>query len=185
MKRKSSFIALVHLALLGSILLAGCPGGGHEAARTVVAGLNSNPEEVQNTCSTPANADVLIEQVAQLVNAERTNRGLDAIELNDVLIQMAHDYCCEMIEQGFFDHEHPMTGEGPGSRAYRAVYVFLAVGENLAAGQETAEQVVAEWMSSPEHKEIILGVQWREMGVGVRTGGDYNVYWVLEFGNPP
>ena len=50
---------------------------------------------------------------------------------------------------------------------------------------KVAEQVMAEWMSSAEgHSEIILGHQWHEIGISVRTGGRYGVYWVQEFGNP-
>jgi uncharacterized protein YkwD len=167
------------------VLIAGCPGAGSSTStgKTRVANLQAaqtNPR----TCITPANSDVLVAEVLQLINEERATWGLGILVLNPVLTQIAEDYCCEMIEEGFFAHEHPRTGERIGDRAVRAGYTFLAVGENLAAGQETPEQVVAEWMNSPQHREIILGIQWREVGIGVRIGGEDGVYWVLEFGNP-
>jgi uncharacterized protein YkwD len=30
----------------------------------------------------------------------------------------------------------------------------------------------------------VLNVQFTELGVGVRTGGEYQTYWVQEFGRP-
>jgi len=175
---------LIALAAVCAVT-AGCPGTGDTSDRSVVVSLEAAPGAASGACGAPANRTVLIEQVLQLVNEERASRGLDAVVLNPILTQMAESYCCEMIEQGFFDHVNPATGEGPGERAYKAGYVFLAVGENLAAGQESPRQAVTEWMASPEHREILLGVQWREVGVGVAVGGQYGVYWVLEFGNPP
>lgn len=180
-------IRLTRLSLCGLALalLTGCPAAdGTAAPKTPVLGLAARTIG-EPVASVPHNNDALVEQVLRLVNERRTRIGLNELALNPVLTRMAEDYCVEMIERGFFSHENPYTGEGPGERAYKADYVFVQVGENLAAGQETAEQVVTEWMASPEHREIILGIHWRELGVGVRIGGEYNVYWVLEFGNPP
>jgi len=169
------------------VTLTGCPGAGDAApvGKTIVAGIPAKTTGDQNTCSVPANNDVVISEVLRLINEERASWGLQPVQLDPVLTQIAEDYCCEMIEQGFFAHENPVTGERHGDRAYKAGYTFLAMGENLAAGQETAEQVVAEWMASPDHKDIILGIQWRSIGIGVRTGGEFGVYWVLDFSNPP
>jgi uncharacterized protein YkwD len=30
----------------------------------------------------------------------------------------------------------------------------------------------------------MLGETYTEVGVGLRQGGDYGLYWVLEFGDP-
>jgi uncharacterized protein YkwD len=174
------FDRLIHFALFGVVFLAGCPDG-QDVAGVSVRAIPSESLE----CSVPENADALIQRVLELVNDERQSRGLHALELNATLCQMADDYCCAMIECDFFSHEDPDTGKGPGKRAIDAGYVFLAIGENLACGQTSPEQVMAEWMSSAEgHSEIILGHQWREIGISVRTGGRYGVYWVQEFGNP-
>ncbi len=90
-----------------------------------------------------------------------------------------------MIEEGFFAHESE-DGAGPGQRAINGGYVFLAIGENLAGGQSSPEQAMVDWMASTEgHRENILAHQWREIGIAVRTGGEFGVYWVQEFGNPP
>lgn len=190
-KRRLSWISWAQVALCSSIFLAGCPGTGSgtdtvAGDATAVSGLTSTSGDVNtNTCGIPSNFEALVNEVLRLVNVERTSRGLNALTLNETLSGAAEDYCCEMIEGGFFSHDNPLNGEGPGERAIKAGYVFLAVGENLAAGQRTPEQAMDDWMASQGHRENILGIQWQEVGIGVRTGGEYGAYWVQLFGNPP
>jgi uncharacterized protein YkwD len=135
--------------------------------------------------SIPVNVEILKTRMLELVNNERTSRGLQALTLDPTLCAMANNYAHDMIQCGFFSHQSP-EGEGPGQRAVSAGYVFLAIGENLAGGQTSPEQAMADWMKSTEgHRENILSPQWKEIGIAVRTGGEYGVYWVQEFGNPP
>ncbi len=183
-RHRLGFVGLGNLALVGLLALTGCPAADSTTgSKTPVLGLTAHAA-TGSFAQAPLNNQALVNQVLALVNDRRTRIGLPEVTLNPVLTRMAEDYCREMIENDFFEHSSP-SGEGPGERAYKAGYVFLAIGENLAAGQETAEQVVEEWMHSPEHREIILGTQWREIGIGVRIGGEHDIYWVLEFGNPP
>jgi uncharacterized protein YkwD len=175
---------MTHLGLCGLLVLTGCPAADATASKTPVLGLTSRAAD-ETAASIPSNNEVLVAQVLKLINERRSAIGLPEVALDPVLTSMAEAYATEMIEKGFFAHENPTNDDGPGERAYKAGYVFLEIGENLAAGQETAEQVVSEWMASPEHRDMILGMQWREVGIGVRLGGQYDVYWVLEFGNPP
>jgi uncharacterized protein YkwD len=168
------------------LLLTGCPGAGNPGqaspiASMIVEGIQGSSD----ACHTPTNETDLCDRVFAMINQERTSRGLASVTFNDQLNQMAEDYCCEMIEGHFFSHTNPYTGEEPGQRALNAGYIYLAVGENLAGGQTSPEQVMAEWMDSALHRQNILAAQWREVGIGVRTGGQHGVYWVLEFGNPP
>ncbi len=177
------------ILMLGVSLLAGCPNAS-DVGGSPVAGVSTSsvqPQTNDGVCLTPPNSDILVADVLELVNLERTSRGLNPLTLNPQLNQIAEDYACEMIEDNFFDHANPATPEfGPGQRAIDAGYVFLAIGENLAAGQTSPTQVMREWMASTEgHRENILSPQWSEIGIAVRTGGEFGVYWVQEFGNPP
>ena len=45
------------------------------------------------------------------------------------------------------------------------------VGENVARGNITANQMVGLWMNSPGHRSNILFRQYRLTGVGARRGG--------------
>jgi uncharacterized protein YkwD len=156
--------------------------GGTTISGIVVEGIQPGSK----VCTEPANDEALAARVLELVNHERSQRGLVPLTVDPILTKMAEDYACEMITNNFFDHVNPFTREGPGSRALEHGYIFLAVGENLAGGQSTPEQVMTEWMASTSgHRENILAGQWREVGIAVRTGGQFGVYWVQEFGNPP
>lgn len=132
----------------------------------------------------PEDAEQLADQVLQLINLERAEADLGPVVLNPALTRVATDFACRMIDQNFFLHHDPDTGEGPGDRARAADYLFYAVGENLAAGQATAAEVMDVWMESPAHRQIILDRRWQEVGIAVRFGGEYSIYWVQEFGDP-
>jgi len=185
---KLSWYRLLRPVLAGTILfLAGCPSAGDfQSSEPVVASMVVEGASTKVTgCVDPNNKDALIARVVELTNQERTKRGLQAVTLNPTLSKMADDYACEMVDKNFFDHINPQ-GEGPGQRAISAGYVFLAIGENLAGGQNSPEWVMNDWMNSKEgHRENILATQWQEVGVSVRLGGTHGVYWVQEFGNPP
>jgi uncharacterized protein YkwD len=135
-------------------------------------------------CLVPEDESRLADQVLQLVNLERAAAGLPPLVTNPVLQKIAEAYACRMIDEGFFDHRDASSGDGPSERAVAHDYSFYAIGENLAAGQESAAEVMRVWMESPSHREIILDSNWEEIGIGVRLGGEYSVYWVQEFGQP-
>ena len=98
--------------------------------------------------------------------------------------KIAENYACRLIEGGFFGHEDPLNGYGALERAATAKYMFYAIGENLAAGPQTSAEVMKAWMDSPPHRDLILDPSWREIGIAVRNGGEYSIYWVQEFGDP-
>ena len=135
-------------------------------------------------CLTLEEADRMADQVLQLVNLERAEADVPPVVRNPALGRIADDYACRMIAEQFFGHTDPVTGYGPGDRAIVGKYNFYAIGENLAAGQETAAEVMRVWMESPSHREIILDEKWIEVGISVRAGGEYAIYWVQEFGAP-
>lgn len=131
----------------------------------------------------------LINQVLELTNAERTKAGFKTLKLNSKLVNAAQNHSENMAEDDFFSH----TGEDGSSvsdRVQDAGYQYSRVGENIAAGQKTAEQVVQGWMNSPGHRANILNPNFTEIGIGYEflendTGSvNYNYYWTQVFGNP-
>ncbi len=126
----------------------------------------------------------MADQVLQLVNLERAQIDLSPVIVSPALTKIAEDYACHLVEGGYFGHEDPKTGHGALERAVAAKYMFYAIGETLAAGHLTAADVMKAWMGSPPHRDVILDPTWREIGIAVRTGGKYSIYWVQEFGDP-
>ena len=166
-------------ALLCTVLLTGCFSAA-PAAPQADSGLSEESAE----CLTPQEAELMADQVLQLVNLERAERALPPVVAHSGLKVVAETYACRMIESRFFGHSDAETGDGPAERAIAGKYAFYAVGENLAAGQETPADVMKVWMESPAHREIILDPDWRDVGIAVRGGGEHSIYWVQEFGDP-
>jgi len=137
-----------------------------------------------SACVTPENVDGVVEYLAARIQAERDREGLAPLLVNPTLNAVADEYACRLINGGFFAHVDPDTDSSPGQRVLEAGYNFLTVGENLAAGQRTVDEVLQQWMNSEGHRENILGANWRETGISVRLGGRYGVYWVQVFADP-
>lgn len=135
-------------------------------------------------CREPLLADDWRAEVLQLVNDQRSANGVDPLAHDATLEAQAEQYACEMIFYDFFAHENPVTGTQLQDRAAEFGYEYTYIGENLAAGQRSPAEVVRSWMLSAGHRRNILDSGFVEVGVGVRTGGEYNYYWVLEFGSP-
>lgn len=168
--------------------LAGCSTGansvGNGAAGSSALAVKDAADPGPSPCLTPEDTERMSSELLQLINVERTNARLSPVARTTALDGVASDFACRMVEEGFFSHYDPVSGEGPAARAARASYRFYFVGENLAAGQTSVSSVMRDWMASPEHRQVILSSKWREAGIGLRQGGAYGVYWVVEFAQP-
>jgi uncharacterized protein YkwD len=89
-------------------------------------------------------------------NAERQRRRLPPFLPDHRLTAAASGHADDMARHGRLSH----TGSD-GSEFYeriaRAGLSGVAMGEVIAQGQTTVEQVVASWMASPGHRAQILG----------------------------
>jgi uncharacterized protein YkwD len=178
---KSLLLNAQAIALL--TLASGCfaPAPADERQNDATSAREATP------CVTPEDAERMADQVLQLINlerAERADQGLQPVVVDPALAKIAGDYACRMVEAKFFGHRDEETGHGPAERATAGKYTFFAVGENLAAGPETAVEVMKLWMESESHRKIILDPSWKDVGIAARAGGEHGIYWVLEFGDP-
>ena len=57
----------------------------------------------------------------------------------------------------------------------------MAAAENIAAGSNTAESVVNQWMNSEGHRNNIMNPDYTKLGVGMAKGGSYGTYWTQCF----
>ena len=131
----------------------------------------------------PSARDPLVDAVIALGNAERAKAGLPPLQRNTILVQAAQEYAGALAPGPCFAHT---CGPIPAlaDRLARAGYTsWERIGENIAAGDLTAEAVMQGWMASPGHRANILKPEHQEIGVGVETGtGPYTIYWVQVFG---
>lgn len=115
-------------------------------------------------------------QVVSLVNAERASAGCGALRVDDRLTAAAQEHSQDMSDRGYMSHQSP-EGEGPSDRAARHGYPS-GVGENVAQGQRSAQQVMDAWMNSQGHRANILNCSYSAIGVG-HAGRS----WTQKFGS--
>ncbi len=130
-------------------------------------------------------------QVVNLINQERTDRGLPALGNNSSLRLAAWRHSEDMACNDFFNHTGS-DGSTLGSRLIAVGYSYSWAAENIAASSSSnfsAQSVVSMWMNSPGHKANILSENVTEIGVGFRFAGDsdtydYDAYYTADFGLP-
>lgn len=102
-----------------------------------------------------------------------------------VLGGAAETHSRAMANGNFFAHTD-RDGHTPGDRAELAGYAGALVGENIAAAQDGAGQVVAGWLASPGHCATLMNPQYRELGAAyaIDPKSDAGIYWTALFGAP-
>lgn len=118
--------------------------------------------------------------VLALTNNARRAAGCAPLRWNDKLGVAARKHSADMAARNYFDHTS-LDGRSPFDRMKAEGYA-RAGGENIAAGQATAEAAMKSWMNSPGHKANILNCEFKDLGVGMAKGGSYRIYWTQNFG---
>lgn len=110
-------------------------------------------------------------QLLDLVNDERTQRGIAPLAWDERLVPVARAHSTEMFQLKYFSHESPVSGS-PFDRLRAAGITYSRAGENLAYAQSVAVAHRA-LMDSPGHRENILRPEFTRIGIGVINAGAY------------
>jgi uncharacterized protein YkwD len=116
-------------------------------------------------------------RVVELANGERDATLYCDRELAAIAQRHADDMC----EHGYLSHTS-RDGRTMQDRADRAGVDYMALGENVAMGQPTADRVHEGWMGSPNHRANIVHEMFSRLGVGYAPCGG-QPYWVQVFAN--
>jgi hypothetical protein len=151
-----------------ALLVGGAPGASAASAC---------PDSV----SPPAavGAERAVAAIACLVNHERMAAGLGSVSLDPRVRAAAQRHAEDMVARSYFAHESPEGGD-PGTRLIAAGYLWSAYGENIAAGQQTPEEVMASWLDSPTHCHTLMTPGYTVGGYGIAPAAD-GPYWVQDF----
>ena len=136
--------------------------------------------EQGNDSARTGTASALETQVLNLVNVERQKAGLKPLSMSDRLVTLAEMKAQDMAQNNYFSHTSPTYGT-PFEMLQRYGVSYRSAGENIAAGQTTAESVMQDWMNSSGHRANILNKSFTEIGIGYYQGGNYGVYWTELF----
>ena len=116
-------------------------------------------------------------EVLRLVNLERARVGALPLKFAKDLASSAYVRAKELPIK--FSHTRP-----DGSKCFTAMpQIGHMLGENLAGGQSSPQQVVQAWMDSKTHRDNMLNKKFTEMGVVYyyQSNSKYKHYWVQHF----
>lgn len=130
-----------------------------------------------------ADLQAVREAMLAIVNAARTVEGRPPLVLDPQLNAAAQAHAEDMLARTYYSHESP-EGSLPRQRVAAAGFAADVVGENLAAGQTSVENVTEAWLHSSDHRRNILEPRFTHLGVGLAVGSfnhKYKVLWVQDF----
>ena len=141
-----------------------------------------------NVMPASAQAPKSANRALQLVNevrargarcGERSFGPAPPVRLSDTLGSVAFGHANDMARHNYFEHED-LTGHSPADRVKAVGYREKLVGENIAYGPKSAEEVVQGWLDSPAHCENIMDPRFGEMGIASAAGQSARrgLFWV-------
>lgn len=116
------------------------------------------------TPTIPKNDHSAVElRIVERTNAERAQRGLSPLILDESLMKSARKHC------GWMARSHTLR------------HTSAAVAENIAMGQSNASEAMRSWMNSSGHRANILNRRWRRIGVAAYVASDGTIFWCQQF----
>ena len=126
------------------------------------------------------------------VNAERTQRGLNALAVDPLLVRTARAHSREMCDLTYFNHHSPTPGmTSPMDRYLKAVRDqgsaspdSLLIGENIYYCSVFNDIYNVDYghralMDSPGHRANILEKRFTKIGLGIYRN-DKGEFWVTQ-----
>ncbi len=130
--------------------------------------------------------------IVEGINLARAQHNLVLFRTDVTLTRIAATRSQDMITRDYFSHYDPQTGQEPLLRLIQANhYAYQYAGENIAeikndagwvpplltvaaryTATDLAEEFVAGWLNSPEHRANILNLHYRRTGVAVAVSED-------------
>ncbi len=109
-------------------------------------------------------------EVVRLVNEERTKQGLEPLDVDENLMELARIRAEEL--EGKFSHERP-----DGTHIAQT----FSGGENIAGDYPSPSAVMEAWMGSEGHRNNILRERFHYIGVGCYQDANGDLHWVQLF----
>jgi uncharacterized protein YkwD len=133
-------------------------------------------------------APVLAMRTLELINAARARGArcgdrafapVAPLTMSGTLSNVALGHAADMAQHNYFEHED-LSGHTPADRVRSTGYKEKLVGENIAYGPKSPEEVVQGWLDSTGHCENIMDARFAEMGIAYAPGqvAKHGLYWV-------
>jgi uncharacterized protein YkwD len=115
-----------------------------------------------------------------LINEDRRAEGLPELTFDAKVAEVARAHSQDMRDRRFFSHINP-DGKTFSQRLRDAGVSFQTSGENLGTMSNISDPAVfanTGFLNSAEHRDIILGGNFKRVGVGVARSG--SSYWITQ-----
>jgi uncharacterized protein YkwD len=121
----------------------------------------------------------------RLINEYRASRGLNPLSTDDKLMNIATTHAHLMASMDRMAHVLPGEGSFQQRIAAGGFQASMAA-ENVAAGQDSLQEVFDAWRRSPGHNANMLlsGISKMGIALAIQPGGRYHTYWALVLGEP-
>lgn len=126
----------------------------------------------------PDETAALAAEVVRLTNLERAAAGRSQLAAHPAVTAAAVAHSQDQAATGRMSHTGS-DGSDAGTRLTRAGFDWRTWGENVAAGQRTAAEVVTAWMDSSGHRANMLNAAFTTIGIGVATDASGTRYWTM------
>lgn len=146
---------------------------------TTEATTEATTENIEKPNNNVSSISAIEKEVVRLVNIERKQAGLNPLQIDTQVSNVARLKSEDMRDRNYFNHTSPTYGS-PFDMLKRFNITYKTAGENIAKGQKTAEAVVEAWMNSEGHRRNILSKSFTHIGVGYAKKGS-TTYWTQMF----
>ena len=127
---------------------------------------------------------VNLARASKHVCGTQTFKAAKPVVWNTKLAAAAQGHSTEMATQNYLSH-NSANGASAFTRIKATGYKYTAAGENIAAGYNTPASIVAAWLASTEHCQVMMNAKYTQIGLGYYTGaGMYTNYTTADFGKP-
>ncbi|MEX0785453.1 MAG: CAP domain-containing protein [Dehalococcoidia bacterium] len=143
------------------------------------------PASAGPNCTVSSAIDAEEQRFLQLINEHRADNGLGPLALSPKLTKAAAWKSEHMAANDYFAHADAGIDRSFSGRIRDCGYTANTwLGENIAAGKETAEDVFDQWRNSSGHNANMLNPNFNAIGIGRAFDDDstYGWYWTTDFG---
>jgi uncharacterized protein YkwD len=116
---------------------------------------------------------------------QRSFAPASPVTLSATLDTVALGHAADMAAHDYFEHQD-LTGRSPAQRVREGGYQESLVGENIAYGPKSIDEVVQGWLDSPDHCENIMDPRFAQMGIAYAPGklSRHGLFWVQLLATP-
>lgn len=149
------------LPIVALMLLSACMGGGGGTGVSAAPPVDPAPTSFSS-----------------MINQARTADGAGVLTEDSRLVRAAKVHSDDMLDMRSMQHTGS-DGSEVWDRVLREGYQYRTVGENIARGQQSEEQVFTAWMNSTTgHRENNLNPDYEHFGLA-KAGSGAHLYWTL------